>query len=90
MDYWDTVLGMAVDAVNHYEKTAPTVSRWADDLYQRIRDEPDHVRVGEVMMLEELWGNEGEPQWMHPNTAANRVYKLMSRLGQDTTGHAGY
>lgn len=90
MGFWDEIDGMLVDAVSHYAKSAPTVSRWANDLYERLRDDPDHVRVGELHVIEDLWGGGSEPTWMHPNTAANRVYKLMSRLGQDTTGHAGF
>ena len=73
--------------VAHYEKTAPTVSAYADDLYTRLRDDLYSVKLIEVMRVQALLESD---VWEHPNLAANRVYKLMSALGQDTTGHAGY
>lgn len=72
---------------DHYERTAPTVRDWADALYVRIGDEADGVRLSEVMTAVGLNDADG---WLPPPLAANRVYKLMSRLGQDTTGHAGF
>lgn len=69
----------------HYEKTAPTVEAWADDLYRRMTCNPDSVRLSEVMLAVDLSACD-----LQPNYAANKVYKLMSRLGQDTTGHAGF
>ncbi len=86
---WELIDGMAKDVVYHYEKTAPTVSRWADELYMRLNEDPAHVRVAELMLLEDLWPETGKEP-VHPNIAANRVYKMMHRLGQDTTGHAGF
>ena len=69
----------------HYEKTAPTVADWADDLYIRMNEEPDSVRLTELNVAVDLAALD-----LQPNYAANRVYKLMSRLGMDTTGHAGF
>lgn len=71
----------------HYEKSAPTVSRWADDLYIRLGDDLSSVRVIELLHAQALYQDE---EWQHPNYAANRIYKLMHELGQDTTGHAGF
>ncbi len=73
--------------VAHYEKTAPTVSRWADDLYTRLNEDSYSVSLVEVMRAQALL--EGDV-WEHPHYAANRIYKLMTTLGQDTTGHIGY
>jgi len=73
--------------VAHYEKTAPTVSRWADDLYTRLNEDSYSVRLVEVMQAQALLE---EGRWERADFAANRVYKLMNALGQDTTGHAGY
>lgn len=70
-----------------YEQSAPTVSRWADGLYRRLHgDEEGEVLLSEVRAVEELAGLGGAL----PNQAANVVFKLMRRLGQDTTGHAGF
>lgn len=71
----------------HYEKTAPTVSDWADDLYRRLGDQKTapSVRLAELEMAVAL-----SPLDDHPNMAANRVYKMMERLGMDTTGQAGF
>lgn len=73
--------------VSYYEKTAPTVSAYADDLYIRLSDDLYSVKLIEVMRVQALL--EGDI-WEHPNLAANRIYSLMNALGQDTTGHAGY
>ena len=73
--------------VGYYEKAAPTVSAFADDLYTRLSDDPYSVRLVEVMQAQMLL--EGDV-WEYPHYAANRIYKLMTALGQDTTGHAGY
>ncbi len=72
----------------HYERSAPTVAAWANDLYIRMGERPDDVRLSELTTVTALYSTaEG---WMPANFAANTVYKLMSRLGQDTTGHAGF
>lgn len=77
-----------IEGAKHYEKSAPTVAEWADDLYQRIGDKrADHVTLSELLLASRLME---EGVWMHPNTAANNVYKLNYRLGRDTTGHAGF
>lgn len=74
---------LLTEAVAHYEKTAPTVSEWADGLFMRLNGNADNVRLSEVMAV----GFLAQDGWLPPALAANRVYKLMHRLGQDTTGH---
>lgn len=65
-----------------YEKTAPTVSEWADWLYSA----PDaDVTLYDLFTLQTI-ANE-EPQ---ANYAANRIYHLMERKGLPTIGHAGF
>ena len=83
----EAIQAFLVRVVAQYEKTAPTVSRWADDLHTRLSDDPYSVRLVEVMQAQALLEND---VWERADFAANRVYKLMSALGQDTTGHAGY
>ena len=80
-------LDLLTAATAYYEKRAPTVESYLDDLYIRIHDAPETVRLVELLRVQRLREN-GE--WMHPNYAANVVYKLMEALGQDTTGHAGF
>lgn len=87
--HWsEDLLAKLVALVNHFEKTAPTVAEWANALYIKIGDNPDEVRLSELVQVEALYGDGRNIE--APNLAANRVYKLMNRLGQDTTGHAGF
>lgn len=75
------------EVVHHYEKSAPTVSAWADDLYIRLNENTASVTLNELLQCQALLEEGG---WMQPNYAANKIYHLMDRLGQDTTGHAGF
>jgi len=86
--HWLDAIRSELEAVaGHYDKAAPTVCDWANGLYARLNDEPDSVRLVELLAVERF---REAGQWENPNVAANRIYKLMHRLGQDTTGHAGY
>ena len=69
-----------------YAKTAPTVARWADDLYIRTNESRITVTLDEILTALTL-GAEG---WYSANYAANMVYKCMERHGQSTTGLASY
>lgn len=73
--------------VGAYEKSAPTVSEWANDLYIRVNERPEEVRLVEILMVRRIRSG---MTWMDPSSAANQVYKLMNRLGQDTRGHFGF
>ena len=64
---------------NHYEKSAPVVSHWADDLYIRIQDDPYHVSIWELITLDKLF----DVDWIQPNYATNTVYKCMDILHQN-------
>ncbi len=77
---------MLVTAVDHYEKSAPTVAAWMNDLYTRIGDNPESVSLLELLTADRLRNSE----WMHPNYAANMVYKMKNRLGMSTVGDAGF
>ena len=63
-------------------KIRVNTSRW-----HRFGEKPDDVRLSEVLAVSGFFQDH---QWEQANVAANRVYKLMTRLGQDTTGHAGF
>ncbi len=85
---WDAFEEFAEPAVVHYRESAPTVSRYLDDLYIRVRTgEGAPVLLDEILTVQRLYESE---QYLEPNHAANLIYKLMSRLGMDTTGHAGF
>lgn len=73
-------------AVRVYEQSAPLVSRWLDDLYIRVfTTGPEHVNLAELICATNLYETEAHI-WLTPHYAQNRVYKLLDRLGQDTTG----
>lgn len=74
------------EVCEQYEKTAPTVSEYADSVYRRLTQKMP-VNVWEILELRQLLDVDG---WEQPNYAANRVYHLMTRLGLDTTGQAGF
>lgn len=82
----DAYLAKLTEACDHYEKTAPVVRDHCDDLYIRINESPDRVTLAELNQVAALWSDD----WMHPNYAANHVYRLRSRFGMDTTGLAGF
>ena len=75
--------------VSGFEKSAPTVSDWANDLYIRVSEDFDSIRLVEIRAAEMIVKEWGFYQGS-PSLAANMIYKLMHRLGQDTTGHAGF
>lgn len=90
-----SLLDMAGLACTHYETSSPIVSDWADDLYRRLCSPVDLTSIDyrEIQCLAQLYDSDGrDPKdgWEQPNYAANRVYKLLSRLGRDTTGMAGF
>ena len=68
---------------SRYEKTAPTVEAWCD----LLASAPDTaVTLADVHALDRLHTDTELPACM----AANMIYHLNSRLGRDTTGHAGF
>jgi len=75
-----------VNAVNHYEKSAPTVSRYADDLYVRLQEKRP-VQLWEVLTVLELRTPDG---WLQANFAANLIYKLEDRMGRNISGQYGF
>lgn len=85
----DLVLQGLTEICDRYEKTAPTVHEWANGLYIRINEDSDNVRLTEINLAVDL-ASTSDGTHEPPTVAANRVYKLMSRLGQNTEGHAGF
>lgn len=66
-----------------YQTSAPTVAAWADNLSGRIAETPEQVSLYELRQFSFLYS---DGQWQHPNYAANRAYKALDAVGQDTTG----
>lgn len=68
------------EAVAHYEKSAPQLSEWLDELYVSANHTPRAVSVYELLQLQQLSLN-GE--WEQPNFAQNRWYKVRELNGQE-------
>lgn len=85
---WDACEWFFLEGVKHFEKSAPTVSAYLDDLYVRLKDDPSKVCLREVLRVQQLQDDAGS--WMNPHVAANHVYKLQCLLGQKVVGHAGF
>ncbi len=71
----------------HYERTAPTVSHWADTLFMTMQEDVGNVTLREIITASALLE---EGQWEQPSFAANRIYKLMENMHKDATGYAGF
>ncbi len=83
---WEELTSFLEEACTWYEKTAPTVSQYVDELYVRL-NETQAVDLREITFIQRL---KECNQWLHPNYAANQLYHLMVNLGMDTTGHIGF
>lgn len=87
-NFYRETLSFLSDAVDHYEKTAPTVSKHCDDLYIRLSSARHGMAtLSEIGQVAGLRDGEG---WLPPNLAANRIYHIRHELGMDTTGNAGF
>lgn len=64
------------DAAGHYEKSAPTVETWLDQVAERLRD--GSVTLRELGLVQTLLEND---TWLDPHGAANLAYKAMSEFG---------
>jgi hypothetical protein len=83
----ETIANYLTEVVVRYETSAPIVSQWADRLYVTLGEDTGKVTVRELQIAQFLFS---DGMWEQPNMATNRVYKLMSETGQDTTGQAGF
>lgn len=83
---WGELISFLETACGYYEKSAPTVNAYLNDLYIRI-DDMKAVDLREIRFVQRLKENN---IWMHPNYAANQTYHLMTELGMKTTGHIGF
>jgi hypothetical protein len=84
---WDKLNRFIEEASTYYEKSAPPLDDYLDNLYRRLQSKLLDVNLREITFVESL---RSDGEWMQPNYAANRLYHLMESLGLDTTGHAGF
>ena len=82
----DGMMKALSEICKQYEKTAPAVSQWADDLYMRLQEEPDTIMLGELMIINHLMAD----GWLSPNHAQNTLYHRLDRLGMSTVGMIDY
>ena len=75
------------ECCEQYEKSAPTVDAYCNDLYIRINENPASVSLFELLKIQLL---KDSNIWMNPNVAANYVYHLETELGRSTVGHIGF
>lgn len=85
--HYDELDKFLEDAVSHYERSAPTVADYCDDLYRRSHQAPQSVSLAELAGVQNL---QEQGEWITPHFAVNRVYHLMHRLGMDVAGHLGF
>lgn len=77
------------EAMSHYqERKAPAwFTDWLDDLYMRLADNWAKVTLDELATLASL---NVDGHWLTQHYAMNTAYKMLDRLGRDTTGIIGY
>lgn len=81
------IMNFLSEAAEQYAKSAPVVTTWIEDCYDRLSSDLTKVSIFEIIQLLALKENE---TWEHPNYAANRAYKAADRLERDTTGMIGF
>jgi len=70
-----------------YEKTAPIVSRWLDELFIRLEDSNVSIKLVEIQFLMKL---EEDGISLDGQQATNRLYHLQERLGENVDGQIGH
>jgi|WetSurMetagenome_2_1015567.scaffolds.fasta_scaffold1338474_1 hypothetical protein len=84
----DDLMGRLKSIVFYYTVSAPTVSRWADELYMQIQEDPSRVTLVDIYAVKNLFAAYGS--YVDAHTAANLIYKHMHSQGKDVTGHLGF
>lgn len=74
----DALDAFIVLAVAQYETSAPTVTKYLNDLYGRLVTDLSQVNLFEVFQVLALLENS---IWEDPLHAANRIFRLKDRLG---------
>ena len=68
-----------VEVAQQYAKTAPDVSDWAGELYERCADDWRTITLDELRTAE--WLRDGEA-WVAATLAEQTVSRLLERQGQ--------
>lgn len=72
-----------VEVAQHYAKTAPDVSDWAGELYERCSDDWRTITLDDLRTAEWLRDGDG---WVSPTLAEQAVSRLLERQGQGGRG----
>lgn len=71
-------------AVHHYQQSAPRLSEWLDEMYIRLGEEAwKTITLEEIQQIQYLYADDC---WLNPYNAQNNIYRLLNRIGKDTTG----
>jgi hypothetical protein len=68
-----------VEVAQHYAQSAPDVSDWAGDLYERCADDWLTITLDELRTAE--WLRDGDA-WASPTLAEQTVSRLLQRQGR--------
>lgn len=76
------------EAVRHYEQSAPRLSSWLDEMYIRL-GEPEWktITLEEIQQIQYLYVDDC---WLAAEWAQNNIYRMLNRMGKDTTKIAGF
>jgi len=66
-----------VEGAQHDAESAPDVSDWADELYERCADDWRTITLDELRTAEWLWDGDG---WVAPTLAEQTVCRRLARL----------
>lgn len=84
---WNGLLTLLMDAQEHYQKTAPQVTAYLEDLEIRLKESQESVNVLELVQVGTL---REDGVWMDPNFAANRMYHVQIRSGREVLGGVSF
>lgn len=76
------------EAVKHYAESAPRLSEWLEEMYIRLGEEDwKTITLEEIQQIQYLYADEC---WLGAEWAQNNIYRLLNRMGKDTTRIAGF
>lgn len=76
------------EAVKHYEQSAPRLSTWLEEMYIRLGEEEwKTITLEEIQQIQYLYVDDC---WLAAEWAQNNIYRLLNRMGKDTTKIAGF
>lgn len=76
------------EGVKHYEQSAPRLSNWLEEMYIRLGEEGwKTITLEEIQQIQYLYADDC---WLAAEWAQNNIYRLLNRMGKDTTKIAGF